>query len=407
MVNLREAVMTLMAVIAKMMNMAQTAVMAVIMVAVLIAVVAPIRNAGGPIKESGEVQPALPCFESCMCKFINGSPAVDVQCGDQNLSSVPKIADNIPVSVLNLSFNALNNLTLDGYQSAKKLYLRNCQLKSIDEEAFNGFKNLMVVDLSNNLLTSIPPRVFADNPVLDRLILRNNDLQDIDPNTPILNGPASLSSLDLQSCGLSTLSSATFSSLPNLRYLDISRNKLVFLDSECLYSLRKLEDINVESNPWKCGAKFVDLLCWMQRKLVASRNRTLDCQHDNETWEIWTTFCCGSYTNASLIQDSMSDATDTTTVNQQVSCSQETGNSFFPPPWSVIVVFIVGVFVGVIVSGACAYYVHRKNRSLRDNQIQHSVTWTGPTGSVKNSQEAEGDGGGDDANQALLRTNSV
>jgi hypothetical protein len=312
------------------------AVVVVIAVSVAAAVAVGVssRNAAVRIGENGELPSALPkhepCPKNCIC-FHNHTDkisAVDVQCGDQNLSSVPVITDNhIHISVLNLSFNPLNNLTLRGYESAKYLYLQHCKLNSIDEKAFYGFKNLKVVDLSGNFLTYIPPNLFADNLLLDTLILRYNDLHDTDPNIPLLTGPASLSSLDLQHCKLSALSSATFSSLPNLRILDISRNQLILLDSEYLHFLLKLEDIKVEGNLLKCGAKFEDLLCWMQRKLVASHNQTLECQHDNKTWETWppdkrTSFCCGSCTTPSLNQVYKPDVTETRTVNPNVTGPQ-------------------------------------------------------------------------------------
>jgi Leucine-rich repeat (LRR) protein len=239
MVNLREAEI-------KMMEK-RAMVMAVIVSIFAVAVWAHIRNVAFPIRQSEEVPSASPkyepCPESCRCSRnqTDKSSAVHIDCADQHLSSVPKIIDNdISISILNLSFNNLNNLTLLGYESTTSLYLQYCQLNSIDEKAFYGFKKLTVLDLSYNLLTSIPPNLFATNHLLDTLILRNNDLQDTDPNTPFLMYPSSLRSLDLRSCKLSTLSSATFSSLPNLRHIDISRNEFVLPDPECLHFLLKL-----------------------------------------------------------------------------------------------------------------------------------------------------------------------
>ncbi|XP_033608379.1 SLIT and NTRK-like protein 4 [Cryptotermes secundus] len=324
-----------------------------------------------------------PCPKSCMCFPRQRDNALELQCGDKSLSSVPTITDNdILISVLNLSFNPLNTLTLLGYQSAEDVYLQDCQLITIDEKVFNGFKNLKFVDLSNNLLTSIPPDLFADNHLLEKLILQNNFLQDIDPNTPFLNGPASLRSLDLQSCKLSTLSSVTFSSLPNLRNLDISRNQLIVLDSDYLHFLHELESIILKGNPLKCGNKFEDMVCWIQRKLVAFRNETLQCQHVNKTWDTWPpdrqiSFCCDSCKTPTLPQVCKPDVTETTTVNLRVSWPQEICNSWWCPSFSIAIsVIFVAVCICVPVFICLAVYIcvcaHRFTKtwsSLRDRQL--------------------------------------
>jgi hypothetical protein len=375
MANLREAVMKVIAV----------AVAAVAAVAVL----ALIRNPAVIIGESEEMSSAPPkqelCPKNCTCNHTDKFPAVDVQCGDQNLFSVPTITDNdILISLLNLSFNHLNNLTLRGYESAERLYLQYCKLTSIDEKAFYGFKNLKVVDLSSNGLTHIPPNLFTHNHLLDTLILQNNDLMDTDLNIPLLNGPDSLSSLDLQSCKLSNLSSVTFSSLSNLRILDISRNKLILLKSEYLHFLPKLEDIRIESNLLECGARFEDLLCWMQRALAASHNRTLECRHENETSETWppgkrTSFCSGSHTTPSLTQVYKPDVTDTRTVNPNSSYPREIANSWWPyVVFGVLVVFF-----------SCILAIILELRDIRTQCGETHIALRDFIGAVRNNQVGE------------------
>jgi hypothetical protein len=204
---------------------------------------------------------------------------------------VPITKHDKPVSVLNVSFNVLKILEEDAllsYESVRYLYLQYCKIFIINEKAFQRLENLTVIDLSSNRLTSIPSNFFSGNKLLDTLIFQRNNLGSLQWNTPILNGPPSLSFLDLQSCKLSNISSITFSLLPNLTFLDISRNKLVLLHNDTLSSHQKLKDVNMENNPWMCGAVFEGLMCWMQSKLSLSHNRTLKCQHMNGTWDIWT-----------------------------------------------------------------------------------------------------------------------
>jgi hypothetical protein len=173
------------------------------------------------------------------------------------------------------------------YDSVRYLYLQHCKIVKINEKAFQRLENLTVINLASNRLNSISPNLFNNNQNLDKLILQNNNLGTLQWNTPILNGPPSLSFLDLQSCKLSNISSITFSQLLNLMFLDISRNNLVLLNSDSLSSHQKLKDVNLENNPWQCGAVFEGLLCWMHSKLALSHNRTVQCQYRNEMWDIW------------------------------------------------------------------------------------------------------------------------
>jgi hypothetical protein len=319
-----------------------------------------------------------PCLKNCSCYRNDSISAVHVQCGDKNLTSVPQITeDYLPVLVLNLSHNNFQNLqklefarNLAGYKSVKDLYLQYCELTIIDEKVFYGFKNLTVVNLSNNRLLSIPPNLFNDSNLLQNLYLQNNDLRYTDPNTPFLAGPPSLIFLNLQACHLSNLSSATFSLLPNLTILDISRNKLESLKSESLYFLSKLEDMNVESNRLKCGPEFEDLMCWMNRKLFASHNRNLECWHDNGTLETWTSekrssLCC-IFTTPSLTQAQTPDVSATTSVSQGTPYSE---HAYIIDTNAIVTLSVaagIGAFIGACI-GDCGYIRVKHKLSLGGN----------------------------------------
>jgi hypothetical protein len=252
---------------------------------------------------------------------------MDVQCGDRNLTSVPSASGNdILVVRLNLSYNALyvlTQVTLQGYESAKYVYLQHCKLESIGEKTFWYFENLRTVYLSNNFLISMHPYLFARSHLLEKLILRHNDLSTLQPNTSILYS-SSLAELDLQSCELKSLSSETFLLLPNLQALDIRGNKLAVLNPDTLSSNRQLKYVKIDKNEWKCGDKFEALLCWMHSKLVGSHNNTIGCEHENKTRQIWTpakqSSLCGPVTSPSQIEFHQPDVRDSTTVNSPVAC---------------------------------------------------------------------------------------
>jgi len=176
---------------------------------------------------------------------------------------------------------------LSSYETVRYLYLQHCTIVTINEKAFQRLENLTEIDLSSNLLASVSPNLFNGNQNLDKLILRKNNLGSLQWDAPILNGPFSLSFLDLQLCQLSNISSITFSLLPKLTFLDISSNNLVLLNNDTLSSHEKLKNVNLENNPWQCGAMFKGLMCWMHSKLALSHNRKVTCQYRNGSLGIW------------------------------------------------------------------------------------------------------------------------
>ena len=228
------------------------------------------------------------CLQKCLC--IPEGRAVRVQCRERNLTSVPNTTVDKRVSRMDVSFNDLGTLEDNAffpYESVNYIYLEHCKIHNISEKTFQRLENLTFVDLSDNWLTSIPPNMFNCNHRLQTLKLRKNDLSTLQMNRTLLNGPPSLSCLDLHSCELSNLSSVTFSSLPNLTIIDISKNKLVILKFDALSSHQQLQDVNLENNPFECGLDFEILWNAMQSNLSLVRYRTLTCQHKDGKLETW------------------------------------------------------------------------------------------------------------------------
>ena len=227
------------------------------------------------------------CQQICSC--TPEDTAVKVDCRDRNLRGVPNIKFDKRVSRLDVSFNDLYTLednTFLHYESVNDICLEHCRLEYISEKTFQRLDNLTFVDLSDNSLNSIPPNLFIGNHRLQTLILRINDLSTLQWNTPILNGPPSLSSLDLHSCELSNLSRVTFSSLPNLTKIDLSENKLVILDFDTLSAHKQLQDVILDRNPFECGSEFQTLLNAMHSYLSLVRYSKVACRYGDGVMEI-------------------------------------------------------------------------------------------------------------------------
>jgi len=320
--------------------------------------------------------PVETCHKNCSCNPVDmdQDPAINVQCGELNLTKVPNMTFTKPVSILNVSFNELKTLekeTFLHYKSVSYLHLQYCSLRSISEETLHGLVKLISVDLSGNLFTSLSPNLFVGNHHLNELILRGNILVDLQWNASLLNGPPHLSKLDLQSCKLKKLSSETFSLLRNLQYLDISNNELELLNYDTLSSHQQLNYVNVENNLWKCGDHFYDLLCWIKSKEAVPHNRTVKCRYKNGTKELWTpakqsslcrlntipsansspkTAMSTSWTlNKRVIWSNISDVSPNMTLSPTTQFKEETDTTGVSALTIVLIVVITILFVIVIV----------------------------------------------------------
>ena len=98
------------------------------------------------------------CRTVCSCIWKGGKQTVE--CINRGLITIPEKV-HPETQVLDMSGNNLNNLPRDMFMRAKllnlqKVYLSNCRIGQIDDKALHGLTNLVELDLSHNLLTSIP-----------------------------------------------------------------------------------------------------------------------------------------------------------------------------------------------------------------------------------------------------------
>lgn len=74
----------------------------------------------------------------------------------------------------------INNRAFNGAtKHLKKLILNNCQLERVYKDSFKALENLEVLDLSSNLLRSLPNGVFDDLKSVQQIQLHNNHLKKI------------------------------------------------------------------------------------------------------------------------------------------------------------------------------------------------------------------------------------
>uniref|UniRef100_A0A1B0FBC2 Uncharacterized protein n=1 Tax=Glossina morsitans morsitans TaxID=37546 RepID=A0A1B0FBC2_GLOMM len=129
---------------------------------------------------------------------------------------------------LNLSHNAIE--TLDEMQflndsDLNQLDLSYNRLMEINEGSFNGLQNLELLNIGNNFLQRISVNGLQMLFSLESLQLNNNNLTQVPVGT-FNTDVRSLRNINLSHNQLSSIDATLFSNMPNLRFLDLSGNRL-------------------------------------------------------------------------------------------------------------------------------------------------------------------------------------
>lgn len=203
------------------------------------------------------------CPSVCNCKWKGGKETAE--CTDKGLISIPENIDPA-TQVLDISNNNLQILPREIFRRSEllnlqKIYLRDCRLGQIDRAAFAGLTNLVELDLSHNLLTSIPTSCLNELPSLRDLILTSNSIQKIDEKAfaPVPH----LVKLDLSNCGIQTITPKAFEGLQSLHMLKLNGNKLSDLRAKTIETLGKLRGIELHDNPWVCDCRLRAAKIWL------------------------------------------------------------------------------------------------------------------------------------------------
>lgn len=216
------------------------------------------------------------CPEPCVCKWKGGKQTTE--CGNHNLEFIPNGID-VNTQVLNFSHNALSVLQSERFQkmeliNLQKIYLSHNQLIRINGRAFRGLSNLVELDLSENLLTSIPTETFQDYPSLMRLSLSGNPIREL--KTSAFKYLSYLTTLELSNCQISLIEDEAFVGMDNLEWLKLDGNRIRNIRGSHILP-QSLNGINLFGNRWTCDCKLIDMFVWLNTFQIAQHQEDPKC----------------------------------------------------------------------------------------------------------------------------------
>lgn len=209
------------------------------------------------------------CPTPCICKWKNGK--LIVECIQKGLISIPKDV-NIETRVFDFSGNNIQTLDQEifvrsGLVNLQRLSLKKCNIGLINDLSFKGLTNLIELDLSHNLLTSIPTSIFNYTLVLRELILCNNPIQKIPSNA--FQRIYGLVKLDLSNCEIQSISPDAFEGIELLQFLQLNGNALSSLVPGTIDILNKLHTIELFNNPWYCDCHMSSVMGFFLKNNIA------------------------------------------------------------------------------------------------------------------------------------------
>ncbi|KAK3881327.1 hypothetical protein Pcinc_014221 [Petrolisthes cinctipes] len=213
---------------------------------------------------------AADCPKVCECKWRDGKEVV--ACPDAHFIDVPRGLDP-STQVLDLRYNNLRILPRDafvytGLVNLQKVWLNFCNLTRLEAGAFRLLSNVVELDLSNNLLATIPSAALLDLPGLRELQIAHNRLTTVAATA--FQPVPDLVLLDLSHNGIGTVEMGSLASLTRLEVLNLADNLLTSLPIKHLRPLRDLRVTHLDGNPWHCDCHLRPLSRWVQDKNLAA-----------------------------------------------------------------------------------------------------------------------------------------
>ncbi|XP_013173415.1 PREDICTED: slit homolog 2 protein [Papilio xuthus] len=185
-----------------------------------------------------------------------------------------KCGDNL--LILDLSKNVIDTLPpglLSGLKRLQKLYLQGNGLNSVADRSLEGLISLTTIRFSDNQLTSLPPELFSDTKELKEIYLNNNTITVLAPG--LFSDLFQLLVLDLSHNELTSdwINTSTFTGLKRLVYLDFSHNRVSKMEIALFRDLHNLQILKMQDNFIEHISENVFISLSNLHTLILSNNR--------------------------------------------------------------------------------------------------------------------------------------
>jgi hypothetical protein len=190
----------------------------------------------------------------------------------RGLREIPKNLQK-DLIILDLSNNNITTIKTNDFnqlKSVKKINLSYNKIQEIYKGSFEHVGGLEEVNLSYNNIVSLLPNIFSGNKNLIKVHLQKNWLQ----VTGYLLESTSLTYLDISFCNITSISREAFSGLPNLETLKMNGNSLLQLDVEVIKPLKKLKKMHIEF----CNPSTLKNVCFHLRTQVMEFTLSPPCR---------------------------------------------------------------------------------------------------------------------------------
>ncbi|KAJ4435728.1 hypothetical protein ANN_18345 [Periplaneta americana] len=298
---------------------------------------------------------------------------------------------NLELREFNVSNNVITSFHPETLKFATKLQsfdISRNAIKFIQPQSFASNTHLKFLDLSRNRISDIDPHMFIKNPNIIDFRIKYNKLKFVN-DEPILHAPSlryfsldfcnisylpvqafqnlsglvrlSLSNnrlmkLDESKFGLSpnviTSSWSIFSSLTQLKELDLTNNQFTTLDVRLFANLERLSRLRITGNPVQCNCKLKILRSWCLRWEVDTGLVLCD-DIAKSSWDVVDTLAC--------FTTSTTPTTTTTTVKTKPIPAWKMKSKQSPPTSRnvTIVIFTILAIVIVVLVGTFLWRRYR------------------------------------------------
>ncbi|KAL3888341.1 hypothetical protein ACJMK2_000711 [Sinanodonta woodiana] len=194
-----------------------------------------------------------PCPSKCTnCDYDINGQVTKVVCQDVQIQTLPNSLTELWASDAHqpsiIPLGKFQTYFLTGKTQLRILSIRRYGIKQLVNGSLSICTNLIVLDLSDNLILSLPVGIFHDLNSLKSLNLSKNALTSLDSSTGLFSHLRSLTHLYLGFNKLTRINNSMFRNMTGLSQLGLESNRISTIDSDTFQAIHSLQTINLSNN---------------------------------------------------------------------------------------------------------------------------------------------------------------